>query len=217
MVDLIGKRLGAGENQPYTAQTPGEAGQLLESEIFDVFILAGELDLDNVLELLDLANRLEHVPSTIIIEIDASRSTLRQALNSGCSYFVDSIDEIERIDEITSFLLRENRELIKRNSPLKVKRLSSPREGIPAGKDLSRRENEILHTMLRGFNNREIAEELEISEKTVKNHLWKIYRKFGVDNRTQLFHNLLKSCPCMNLTAGSGKEKTQPAIMITSG
>jgi hypothetical protein len=30
-----------------------------------------------------------------------------------------------------------------------------------------------------------------ISDKTVKNHLWKIYRKLGVENRTQLFHLLI--------------------------
>ncbi len=67
------------------------------------------------------------------------------------------------------------------------------------GEQLSKREYEILCNMLQGFSNKEIAQELKISEKTVKNHLCKIYRKFNVKNRTQLFHQLLLVCPCIKL------------------
>ncbi|NLY49615.1 MAG: response regulator transcription factor, partial [Firmicutes bacterium] len=36
-----------------------------------------------------------------------------------------------------------------------------------------------------GHSNREIGEALEISEKTVKNHVTSIFRKIGVDDRTE--------------------------------
>ena len=59
--------------------------------------------------------------------------------------------------------------------------------------DISTREQEVLAHLLGGKSNREISRELGISEKTVKNHLWKIYRKIGVRSRTQLFHHLICS------------------------
>jgi DNA-binding CsgD family transcriptional regulator len=53
------------------------------------------------------------------------------------------------------------------------------------------REKEILRELLRGKTNREISISLGINEKTVKNHLWKIYRKWNVTSRTQIFHKIV--------------------------
>jgi DNA-binding CsgD family transcriptional regulator len=58
---------------------------------------------------------------------------------------------------------------------------------------LSRRENDILRRVLDGLKNIEIAEDLEISEQTVKDHLSNIYKKTGVANRTGLMRTLLYS------------------------
>ena len=63
----------------------------------------------------------------------------------------------------------------------------------PAGQPdegLSRREQEILESLLRGFANKEIAADLSISVFTVKNHLRHIYEKLHVRSRTDV---LLKS------------------------
>jgi len=50
---------------------------------------------------------------------------------------------------------------------------------------LSRREMEILTLVTGGMNNKEIAYKLDISRQTVKNHMSKILRKLGADDRTQ--------------------------------
>jgi transcriptional regulator EpsA len=55
----------------------------------------------------------------------------------------------------------------------------------PGGLPLSAREHEILGRLSRGSTNRDIAEALEISPFTVKNHLKRIFRKISVSNRTQ--------------------------------
>ncbi|MCP5053878.1 MAG: response regulator [bacterium] len=49
---------------------------------------------------------------------------------------------------------------------------------------LSAREKEILKAMVLGLKNKEIADKLFISEVTVKSHLHRIFKKFGVNNRT---------------------------------
>ena len=55
------------------------------------------------------------------------------------------------------------------------------RPHLPAG--LSPREAEVLRLVTQGKSNREIAEELVISERTVANHLASIFHKTGVENR----------------------------------
>jgi FixJ family two-component response regulator len=39
--------------------------------------------------------------------------------------------------------------------------------------------------MLEGMRNKEIAETLGIAEKTVKDHLWREFKKIGVKTRTE--------------------------------
>lgn len=50
---------------------------------------------------------------------------------------------------------------------------------------LSEREMEVLHCVVNGLSNKEIASRLGISHQTVKNHVTSILRKFGVEDRTQ--------------------------------
>lgn len=50
---------------------------------------------------------------------------------------------------------------------------------------LTHRENDILELLAEGKSNREIAQSLFLSEKTVKAHLAAIFRKMSVTNRTQ--------------------------------
>ncbi len=54
-----------------------------------------------------------------------------------------------------------------------------------AGYHLTQREHEILALLSEGRSNRSIAQNLYVSEKTVKGHLNAIFRKLGVTNRTQ--------------------------------
>lgn len=68
--------------------------------------------------------------------------------------------------------------------------LPQPEEAAEAGTDgkLSRRQNQLLLMLDRGLSNREIAEQLGISEHTVKVHLWRLFKRLGVKSRTQTLH-----------------------------
>lgn len=46
-------------------------------------------------------------------------------------------------------------------------------------------ELKVAHYLTLALQNRDIAERMFISEKTVKNHLSKIYKKLNVHNRTE--------------------------------
>ncbi len=73
-------------------------------------------------------------------------------------------------------------------SALAVRALSNPAPGRAALAQrygLSGREVDIMELVARGAANREIAAELFIAEKTVKNHINRLFAKLGVTSRGQ--------------------------------
>lgn len=57
---------------------------------------------------------------------------------------------------------------------------------------LTPREQDLIPLLIRGLNNKEIAETLIISLSTVKTHIHNIYGKVGVKSRYELFHIVKK-------------------------
>ena len=51
---------------------------------------------------------------------------------------------------------------------------------------LTKREQEIVSKVAEGLKNREIAELLNVSEHTVKNHLFRIFERLGISSRAEL-------------------------------
>jgi len=51
---------------------------------------------------------------------------------------------------------------------------------------LSKRESQVVHYLTEGFSNREIADELNLSEHTIKNYLFRIFDKLGVSSRVEV-------------------------------
>ncbi|WP_439105759.1 LuxR C-terminal-related transcriptional regulator [Congregibacter sp.] len=79
--------------------------------------------------------------------------------------------------------------------PALVQRLITVGQRLDTGKappaqqyfaDFTPREEEVALMVGRGFNNREIAEALEVSERTVKANLTVIFEKLGLRDRVQL-------------------------------
>ncbi len=69
---------------------------------------------------------------------------------------------------------------------LRVARTSSAESQIEFGQDLglTRREGEVLSWLSKGKSNRDIAEILGLSPRTIDKHLEQIYAKLGVENRS---------------------------------
>jgi DNA-binding NarL/FixJ family response regulator len=63
--------------------------------------------------------------------------------------------------------------------------LSARAEARPATLELTDREREVLDLVAEGLPNKLIARRLEISEKTVKAHLTRVFETIGVTDRTQ--------------------------------
>lgn len=84
--------------------------------------------------------------------------------------------------EITEVLMREMKKMSEWN-PDKARLASTEApEGLTA---LTDREREILSLLGQGFNNKDIAESLSITEGTAKNHVSNLIAKLGLRDRTQ--------------------------------
>lgn len=61
-----------------------------------------------------------------------------------------------------------------------------------SGLILTKRERQIFELLVQDQTTREIASQLEISEKTVRNHISNTIQKLGVTSRTQALIELLR-------------------------
>jgi DNA-binding CsgD family transcriptional regulator len=72
--------------------------------------------------------------------------------------------------------------------------LPSPKEegvatgAVPAPTKLSKRQKQLILMLDQGLSNKDIADKLTISEHTVKVHFWRLFRRLGVNSRTQALH-----------------------------
>ncbi|KGR83325.1 MULTISPECIES: helix-turn-helix domain-containing protein [Lysinibacillus] len=57
---------------------------------------------------------------------------------------------------------------------------------------LTKREREIFQLLIEDYSTKEISEKLQISEKTVRNHISNTIQKLGVSSRTQALVELLR-------------------------
>ena len=71
-------------------------------------------------------------------------------------------------------------------------RLGSGHAG-PSDDRLTLREQEVVELLATGCTNRQIADRLHVSVKTVERHLSNLYRKLGVSNRTEAVTTAIRS------------------------
>lgn len=57
---------------------------------------------------------------------------------------------------------------------------------------LTKREREVFELLIKSYTTKEIAEKLEISEKTVRNHISNVMQKLDVKGRSSAVVELLK-------------------------
>ncbi|MEA2148178.1 MAG: hypothetical protein QOD69_8 [Solirubrobacteraceae bacterium] len=125
----------------------------------------------------------EERPGTAVLVLTSfsDRARILGALSAGaCGYLLKDASSEEVADGIRAASRGE--------SPLDPRAartiITARAEPDPIG-SISAREREVLALLVEGLPNKLIARRLEISEKTVKSHLTRIFRELGVTDRTQ--------------------------------
>lgn len=120
----------------------------------------------------------------IMLTYSDSPDVVRAALRAGaCGYLVHGAFEPEDVEHAVRGASRGVGTL----SPAAVAALSheEQRSQVRTDHELSPREVEVMELIARGRTNPQIATELFLSEKTVKNHINRIFAKLGVEARAQ--------------------------------
>lgn len=107
---------------------------------------------------------------------DTSKATLMEAVravHTGERYFNDAIKKLIFEDFYS------------------VEKLKKPRKALP--NELTKRESEVLALVASGKSNKEIAESLFISVKTVETHKTHILIKLGLNNNAELIRYAIKN------------------------
>jgi len=77
---------------------------------------------------------------------------------------------------------------------------------------LTRQEGEVVRALLSGSTNREMADRLFVSVKTIETHLTRVYRKLGCRSRNQVIAGYYAgTLPALQLQAGAPSGGSDPA------
>ncbi len=122
-------------------------------------------------------------PSTAVVVLSSfsERRTVLEAIDAGAAGYLLKDGGMDDI-------LRAVRAAAQGESPLAPRAAQAILSARPARQmpDLSVREREVVDYVVEGLRNREIAERMGITEKTVKTHLTHVYQRLAVDTRAEM-------------------------------
>ena len=155
----------------------------------DVILMDINMPIKNGLEAIKELRAINCRSRIVMITIHGHQEYLLEAIRLGAAGYVMKDAEVDRILEAIRSV-HAGKTYIQpgiKNMALmeKVETVFDPRKSKVEEDNLSRREIQVLLLIADGKNNREIADNLFISEKTVKNHVSNIFKKIDVVDRTQ--------------------------------
>lgn len=176
-----------------------EAIELLEKHMPDVILLDINMPNLNGIDTLRILKDQFSEIKVIMLTIHEDAQYLIETINIGAEGYVlkdaDVSSLVKAIHKVTLGELYIHPTL----SGILVKEYKKKDKSIDEmiGTNLTKREYEVIKLISQGYNNKEIATELFISEKTVKNHVSNIFKKIKVTDRTQaalyaIKHNITK-------------------------
>lgn len=151
----------------------------------DVIIIGINIPKKNGIEVLkELRKRKSDVKVIFLTNHDEIEYINYIMENGANGYLIKDVDSYELLDAVYSVVRGER--YIQKNIESKFNSykelLNSDRNKIV---QLTTRELEVLKKVTVGMLNKEIATNLNISERTVKNHIFSIFKKIEVTDRTQ--------------------------------
>jgi DNA-binding NarL/FixJ family response regulator len=131
---------------------------------------------------------------TFVVSCHEHPELLQSVLEAGADgYTVKDVmpaELLKAIDTIASGIMFVDPRV---GGTLLRQRGSSGRNGTGAAKQLSTREVDVVRLIADGMSNKEISSTLDLSEKTIKNHVSRIFEKLHVSSRTQVVSHAIKT------------------------
>jgi DNA-binding NarL/FixJ family response regulator len=129
----------------------------------------------------------DRAPQVIMLTMHADKEVLADAIRAGASGYLVKDCSIEEIAEAIRMAMQGDTALSPQLAATmldEVRRLDVP-DTADDDRVITKREEEVLQLIADGCSTPEVAAQLYISQKTVKNHLASIYQKLDARDRTQ--------------------------------
>jgi DNA-binding NarL/FixJ family response regulator len=166
------------------AENGQEAVELVRKLKPDVVILDIEMPVMGAQAALTRMLRISPLPKVIIVTVFADPRLVRELLGRGASaYLSKSASTQDLITTVHSVARGQYEDNVILSVPRGALDAAENNAARDESSPLSHREMEVLISVARGMNNKQVAEKLHLSVTTVKRHLSNIYEKLKVTSR----------------------------------
>ena len=169
-----------------TAENGREALEVLEQETPDMIIcdvMMPEMDGYSLVSAIRQDPKTSWVPVLFLSAKGQSQDRVK-GLNIGADvYMVKPFEPEELVAQVESSLKQASRLIQHKDSKGGD---NTPKIQVPFDVELTPTELRVVQFVARGMANREIAEELNVSQRTIESHVSNMLGKTGLHNRTEL-------------------------------
>ncbi len=169
-----------------TAENGREALEVLDQQTPDMIIcdvMMPEMDGYSLVSAIRSDPKTSWIPVLFLSAKGQSQDRVK-GLNIGADvYMVKPFEPEELVAQVESSLKQASRLIQHKDSKGGD---SSPRIKVPFDVELTPTELRVVQFVARGMANREIAEELNVSQRTIESHVSNMLGKTGLHNRTEL-------------------------------
>lgn len=170
-----------------------EAIDLCEKLLPDILLLDIKMPVLNGLEATKVIKEKHPFIKVIILSVSDHVEDLFTAIQYGAQgYLLKNMDPDDWLQYLRSIVDGSDSAARDLASKLLYQFRERDVQNTPSISSLTRREKEILQLVSRGLTNKQIADQLFISENTVKNHIKNLLQKLHLENRVQLASYALK-------------------------
>lgn len=157
-----------------------------DSDGSDFNLILLDMNMPGMNGLSGLRTMMETTPKTPVAIISGSLKPpeAREVLREGAAGFLPKTMPLSELAVALGSLLAGERYLPQFLMADEAEESVTPKAARADRDDLTSREWEVLEELKQGWSNKQIADNLGISEITVKSHLMHLFRKLGARNRT---------------------------------
>lgn len=150
-----------------------------------VLLLDINMPVKNGIEVLQEIRNKELDVKVLILTVHNEIDYLLKAMDIGVNGYILKESDFSELKKAIDTVMSGETYIQPNLIPLLNNRMVSRDKDKDKIEELTKRELEVLIEVANGKLNKEIANELKISERTVKNHISNIFKKIDVSDRTQ--------------------------------
>jgi two-component system response regulator DegU len=168
----------------FEAENGEKALKIVNMHELDVVLLDCNMPIMNGIEALRIIKSQGDKIKVIMLTVENDRKTISEAINIGADGYMlkdsagtEIVNAIRTVHKSEKYIDKSLVSIFFSDMKINNKKASNVLD------KLSKREIEVLIKISKGLSNKEIAEQLYLSEKTIKNYATNIFRKINVEDR----------------------------------